>query len=215
MEIIYHEISNTSDIRYTEALQIYLDSFPANERQPLAVIKHRITIGFSKLYVGIHRNEIVCIALMYHFNNSDFVFLDYMAVVEKFRNHKIGGSFFSYLLEKVVVVHKFLLMEVENYHFGTNTEQRKKRINFYIRNGAYLLKDTLYLLPSLDHTNPTEMSLMIAPKYVTNTLTKPDIETIFRLLYFELYEKEESNALLQSMIKKIPATVYLVNEIIE
>jgi len=214
MEIVYTEIENTNDIRFEEALQIYNESFPSNERQPLPVLKRRIKEGRSKLFAGLHRNEIVCIAFMYHFNKSDCVFLDYMAVTEKFRNHKIGGSFFSFLMEKVVSAEKYLLLEVENYLFGNNTDQRKKRINFYIRNGAYILKDTPYLLPSLDNTLSTEMSLMIAPKYKTNQLDKTEIEIIFKLLYFELYEKDESDIMLHSIIKTIPNKVDLVNEII-
>jgi GNAT superfamily N-acetyltransferase len=215
MEIFYTELANTNDINFSDAIQIYIESFPSNERQPLPVLKRRIEEGRSKLYVGFHRKEIVCIAFMYHFNKSDFVFLDYMAVTEKFRNYKIGSSFFSFLIEKVVSAEKYLLLEVENYLFGNNTEQRKKRINFYIRNGAYILKDTPYILPSLDNTLSTEMSLMIAPRYKTDHLEKKEIEIIFKLLYFELYEKTESDILLHSIIKRIPDKVILVNEIIE
>ena len=98
MEIIYSEIADTNDIHFLEAVQIYFESFPSNERQPLPVIERRIKEGRSRLYVGFHRDELVCIAFMYHFNTSDFVFLDYMAVIKKFRNHKIGGFFFSFLL---------------------------------------------------------------------------------------------------------------------
>jgi hypothetical protein len=215
MEIYYTEIANTNDFRFVDAVQIYIDSFPPNERQPLPVLKRRIEEGRSKLYVGFHREEIVCIAFMYHFNTSDFVFLDYMAVIEKFRDHKIGSSFFSFLLEKVVSAKKYLLLEVENYLFGNNTDQRKKRINFYIRNGAYILKDAPYLLPSLDNTLPTEMSLMIAPKYKKDKLENKEIEIIFKLLYFELYEKTESDIQLHSIIKSIPDRVNLINDIIE
>ena len=214
MELIYAEIVNPDDIHYSNAIQIYLDAFPANERQPLGIIKHRIATGRSKLFVGLHRDEVVCIAFLYHFNQSKFVFLDYMAVIEKFRDHKIGSGFFTYLREKVVASGKYLLLEVENYHFGNNIHQRIKRINFYLRNGAYILKDTPYLLPSLDHTLPTEMSLMIAPKYESDLLDKNEIEIIFKLLYFELYEKKESDALLHSILKKIPDKVTLVNELI-
>jgi hypothetical protein len=215
MEISYSEIANTNDIYFSEAIKIYNESFPSNERQPLAVIKKRIENGKAKLYVGSHKEEIVCIALLYHFNQSDFVFLDYMAVAEKFRNYKIGSSFFSFLIEKVVSAEKYLLLEVEDYLYGNNTEQRKKRINFYIRNGAYILKDTPYLLPSLDNTISTEMSLMIAPKYKTELLDKNEIEIIFKLLYFELYEKPESDVQLHAIIKSIPDRVRLENKIIE
>jgi len=99
--------------------------------------------------------------------------------------------------------------------FGNNVEQRKKRINFYIRNGAYLLKDTPYVLPSLDNTLPTEMSLMIAPKYKKDRLENKEIEIIFKLLYFELYEKTENDTQLHYIIKSIPSKVTLVNQIIE
>ena len=130
MEIFYTELTNTNDIYFFDAIQIYIESFPSNERQPLPVIKKRIEGGRSKLYVGFHRKKILCIALMYHFNNSKFVFLDYMAVAEIFRNHKIGGGFFSFLTEKVVSAEKYLLLEVEKYLFGNNIDQRKKGLIF-------------------------------------------------------------------------------------
>ncbi len=215
MEIFYSEIANTNDIHFLDAILIYNESFPSNERQPLSVIKRRVEEGRSKLYAGFHKNEIVCIAFMYHFNSSDFVFLDYMAVAGEFRNNRIGGAFFTFLIEKAVSAKKYLLLEVENYLFGENTDQRKKRINFYIRNGAYILKDTPYILPSLDNTQHTEMALMIAPKYKNNKLEKNEIESIYKLLYYELYEKKESDEMLHSLIKRIPDHVTLVNEIIE
>ena len=215
MEIAYSQLHNTNDIHFNDALLIYLKAFPSNERQPISVLKRRIEEGRSHLYLGSHRDEVVCLAFLYNFNESKFVFLDYMAVTDKFRNHKIGSRFFSFLIEKVVSAGKYLLLEVENYLFGDNTIQRKKRINFYICNGAYILKDTPYILPPLDNTSPTEMTLMIAPKYESDYLDRTEIESIFKLLYFELYEQPENDILLQSILRRIPDQVIMENEIIE
>ena len=45
MEIIFSEIKDTNDIHFAEAIQIYNDSFPSNERHPLHVIKRRVDEG--------------------------------------------------------------------------------------------------------------------------------------------------------------------------
>ena len=85
MKIIYKELSNLKDNEFIEAINIYLDSFPANERQPVSLIKDRIENGQSKLHLGYKNKKIVCIALLWHFRDSDFVLLDYLAVDKKYR----------------------------------------------------------------------------------------------------------------------------------
>ena len=129
MEIFYTELSSKDDISFSNAIQIYVDSIPANERQPLSLLKKRVDEGRSKLYVGSLGNKIVGIAFLWDFDNSEFVLLDYMAVADHYRNQKIGTGLFKFVTEKVRSAKKYLVFEVENYLFGNNTEQRKKRIN--------------------------------------------------------------------------------------
>ncbi|MBE0424969.1 MAG: GNAT family N-acetyltransferase [Lutibacter sp.] len=209
--LIFKQIFSTSVNHFDAAMLIYLESFPPSERQPLAKINERITAKKSQLFVGILDKEVICMALLWDFKNADFTLLDYMAVSEKHRNNHFGSELFQFLVAKVKRSHKFMLLEVENYLFGDNREQRKKRINFYLKNGSYLLENVPYVLPSLDKSLPLEMLLMIAPKYKNTHLKKSEIENLIKLLYKEIYEKPENDALLVSVLKKIRNKIPLKN----
>lgn len=213
--LIFKQILNAKDISYQDAMLIYQEAFPPSERQPLSKISQRIAAGKSQLFVGIMDEAVICMALLWDFNNTDFTLLDYMAVSQKHQNKNFGSKFFNFLVDKVKSNHKFLLLEVENYMFGDNREQRKKRINFYLKNGSYLLENVPYMLPSLDRSLPLEAQLMIAPKYKSTYLKKSEIENLIKRLYLEIYEKPENDALLVSVLKKIPDKINLVNKIIE
>ena len=214
MSLIFKQIVNTKDIDYADAMLIYQEAFPPSERQPLSKISERLAAGKSELFVGIIDEEVICMALLWDFNNTDFTLLDYMAVSENHRNNHFGSKLFNFIVDKVKSKHKFLLFEVENYLFGDNREQRKKRINFYLKNGSYLLDNVPYLLPSIDKSLPLEALLMIAPKYKSLHIKKSEIENLIKRLYLEIYEKSENDALLISVLKKIPDKINLVNKMI-
>ena len=211
MPLIFKHICSVNDIYYNDAMLIYQEAFPPSEQQPLSKISERIIAGKSQLFVGIIEEEVFCMALLWDFSHTDFTLLDYMAVSERYRNNHFGSKMFHFLVDKVKCNHKFLLLEVENYLFGDNREQRKKRINFYLKNGSYLLDNVPYVLPSLDKSLPLEALLMIAPKYKSTLLKKSEIENLIKRLYQEIYEKSENDALLVSVLKKIPNKIILVN----
>lgn len=215
MSLIFKHILNTKDIYYDDAMLIYQESFPPSEQQPLYKISERIAAGKSQLFVGIIDEEVISMALLWDFKKTNFTLLDYLAVSEKHRNNHFGSEFFNFIVDKVKSNHKFLLLEVENYFFGDNREQRKKRINFYLKNGAYLLDNVPYILPSIDKSLPLEALLMIAPKYKSLHLKKSEIENLIKCLYLEIYEKSENDALLVSVLEEIPNKINLVNKIID
>ena len=211
MKLNFQQISNTENIYFFDAIRIYNESFPVNERQPLATIIKRLKENKSELFVGILNEEVVCMALLWNFIDLEFVLLDYMAVDEKYRNNKYGGVFFSFLSDRILNYHKHMVIEVENYLFGNNIEQRKKRINFYLNNGAYILKDTPYVLPSLDNTLSTEMLLMIAPRFNEDYIDTAIVEKLIIKLYKELYGKTQNDILLSSILSKMPDHIQLTN----
>ncbi|MDP3359308.1 MAG: GNAT family N-acetyltransferase [Lutibacter sp.] len=212
MSLIFKQIHSTKDIDYQDTMLIYQEAFPPSEQQPLSKISERIAAGKSQLFVGIIDEEVICMALLWDFKKTDFTLLDYMAVSEKHRNNHYGSKLFNFLVDKVKSNQKFLLLEAENYFFGDNREQRKKRINFYLKNGAYLLDNVPYVLPSLDKSLPLEALLLIAPKYKSPHVKKSEIENLIKRLYLEIYEKSESYALLISVLKKIPNKISLSNK---
>jgi len=214
-KLSFCQISNINDIHFNKAIHIYNESFPSNEKQPLSLIKKRITEKTSKLFVGLLNDEVICMALLWDFKDLEFVLLDYMAVDKEYRNNKIGTFFLKFLSDTIISCKKYMIIEVENYLFGNNKRLRKKRINFYIRNGAYILHELPYMLPSLDGTLPTEMMLMISPKYKNDFIVFAKIKHLVKRLYRDLYGKTENDDLLLSILKNTPKKISQINNIIK
>lgn len=196
---------------YKDATRIYVDSFPQNERQPLAKIEDRVKKGKSLLFVGVLDGHVISIALLWDLRNSIFTLLDYMAVAEKYRNQSYGSYFFNILIDQIKHFQKYLIMEVEHPLFGENKTQRRKRILFYLKNGAYLMNNVPYILPTLNGTNSTDMLLMIAPKYHDGELIKSTIIELITRLYTEVYEKPIDDPQLDQIINQLPAQIDLIN----
>jgi ribosomal protein S18 acetylase RimI-like enzyme len=213
-QLSFHEISDINDIHFANAINIYNEAFPSNEKQPLALIKKRITESKSRLFVGLLNKDVTCMALLWDFKEFEFVLLDYLAVAKEYRNNQFGTELFKHLSNAVNARKKYMVIEVEDHLFGDNKDLRKKRINFYIKNGAYVLNGVPYMLPSLDGTLPTEMTLMISPKYQKDIIEFDKIETLIKRLYIDVYEKNEDNNLLISILKNTPKKITFNNKII-
>lgn len=207
---VFEEIKNSNHKYFQEAIKIYLESFPDNERQPVTTIKERLEKGISRLFVGIIKNEVAMMSLLFNLQESEFILLDYMAVSNKYRGAGTGSKFLEYLLNDLRAKDKFLILEVENPSYGNNKEQRKKRIEFYRRNDAVMLSDVHYLLPALDGKTPTEMNLMIMPSYSGNVIEKETVHTVILKLYKEVYGRNDNDHLLNSFINDLPEIIKLV-----
>jgi hypothetical protein len=214
MQFECFQVVDTKHGFYQDAMQIYFDSFPPNERQPLSKIAVRVAAGKSLLFVGTLNSEVIAMALLWDFNNSPFTLLDYMAVAEKSRNQSYGTNFFNILTDQIKHFQKHLIIEVEHPSFGENRAQRNNRILFYLKNGAYLMNNVPYVLPTLDGTNSTDMLLMIAPKYREGELKKSVIIELITRLYTEVYEKPIDEPQLNQIINQVPAQIDLINTLI-
>ena len=211
MTIEYKELRDTTGELFDQAMQLYLEAFPANERHPLAVIKSRIEAGDSKIYVGTLSGKVACMALMWYFKKINYVLLDYIAVGAEFRSLKIGSVFLEYLVKAGIANGRTMVFEVEHPAFGDNPADRKRRVAFYIKNGAYIIDDFVYKLPPLDGKVPTEMMLMLYPAQAIDSYSPADVRSIVVSLYNELYGRDENDPLLLSFINTIPATIKLAN----
>lgn len=211
MTIEYKELRDTTGELFDQAMQLYLEAFPANERHPLAVIKSRIEVGDSKIYVGTLSGKVACMALMWYFKKINYVLLDYIAVGAEFRSLKIGSVFLEYLVKEGIADGRTMVFEVEHPAFGDNPAERKRRVAFYIKNGAYIIDDFVYKLPPLDGKVPTEMMLMLYPAQAIDSYSPDDVRSIVVSLYNELYGRDENDPLLLSFINTIPATIKLAN----
>ncbi len=210
MTLKYQIITDINSSLFKEALLLYQQAFPANERHSLEVISQRVANRQSVLHVGIIEEKVVCMALTWEFTHIPFLLLDYLAVDTDFRGKNIGTLLFKKITQYARQKAKWLIMEVEKPGISSNADDQERRIRFYLKNGAKILENVPYILPALDGTIPTEMVLMIVPmQNDTNEINRDEIKQLIKSLYSELYLRNESDELLQSFIHKIPEKVFL------
>jgi hypothetical protein len=196
---------------YSACMQIYQNSFPANERHPEDAILRRIEMGSTQMYAGSKDGQILCMAILWDFKENDkFVLLDYIAVGKDFRGMHIGSSFLHYLAALIHTQGKLMLMEVEDPNYGENKLEKIKRVHYYLNNKASILKGVNYYLPALDNTNPTEMILMLLGAQ-EEELSGQLVKSIIEELYIKLYQKPKSDPLLNSFLHLVPERVSLTN----
>lgn len=193
----------TDDKYFPAAMGLYRESFPSSERQPEDRLRYRIETGKSTLIVGLTDQKLVSIAITWNFEKVNFMLLDYLAVSPSMQGKSIGGQVLAYVLQ-TLPTEKRLVIEVEDPTDENDRETKLKRIRFYLKNGAFLLKDVPYLLPSLDRSSPVPMRLMVAPGREGFLYEKQDIVRLIENLHREIYLQTDSK-LLDQIKPHIPA----------
>ena len=204
----FREIKDINHKDFRDAIILYEESFPSNERQSKEIIKERIEKNIYQMFIGYLKNKVVFMALLYNLKNTDFMLLDYMVTKEKFRGKGIGSQFIKDILKKTKP--KYLILEVENPKYGENKEQRKQRVKFYRNLGGKEMKNIRYILPPLSGNIPTEMILMILPNYGCGKMESNLVKKLIIQIYKEVYNRNLQDDLLNSFINKIKNPIELI-----
>jgi len=202
-------LTDTNSRKYKEAIAIFLDLFPANERQSVNVIEERIVSGKIELLIAEINDSVAGFAILWNFEDLDFALLDYLATDRNLHGSGIGSALMLEVKRRVAAWNKDLIIEIECPGEGDNQVWREKRLHFYLQNGALILKNVPYLLPALDGTVPTAMLLMAIPHIQKNSYSGKEIKAVIQTIYARAYKKESDDEELQSFIHLVPEKVEL------
>jgi ribosomal protein S18 acetylase RimI-like enzyme len=198
-----------SDIGFQQAMAIYEQSLPSNERQPNSVIEDRLNQGLCTLYGVMEGNAVIGMMVIWIFEDTPFTFLDYLAVHQDYRGKGIGEFCMQKIREEFAKMNKSMLIEVEDPDFGEDRVTKIRRIRFYEKCGSKWLVNTPYIIPPLDGTDPTPMLVLIIANEDVTQLDGASVRDILRRIYRSVYEKSEDDLLLNSFINKIGDTILL------
>ena len=120
--------------------KLYKEAFPKNEQVPFWLLK-RLSKKENVEFYGIYE-ESKFAGLVYNVIYKDIVFIFYLAIDKNARGNGYGGKILSSLKEKYKN-HRIVLNIEEVDENRENFEQRKRRKNFYIKNGFYDLNYTI------------------------------------------------------------------------
>jgi GNAT superfamily N-acetyltransferase len=208
--IEFSEVKDTNSIEFDKALCIYAESIPASERQSTETIKERVSAGTEKLFVGVINGGVALMALLYPLEGTEFVLLDYMAVKEEHRKRGLGSEYLRNIYEIAGLKNKLLVCEVEDPKTGGDRETRQRRVYFYRKNGARILKNIRYMLPPLQGSTPTEMILMVISRNRRLLWLSGDaVEEAIVQIYRELYGRSETDPMLAATLSSIEPRITL------
>ncbi|MBO5349049.1 MAG: GNAT family N-acetyltransferase [Clostridia bacterium] len=128
MEIVKYE-----PIYYTQVNDIYEKSFPQEEKY--ITLDKMIQSQGSELYCLVD-NEIV-LGIMYLIFYKDMIFILYLAVNTEKRSKGYGSYLLKWCLEKYGDKKIYLNIEEVKKEFK-DYETRKKRLDFYLKNGFFI-----------------------------------------------------------------------------
>lgn len=148
--------------------QLYIGSFPAEERRPWQSIVSPVNPHGPKLYAIIANGKIAGLATLWLFD--DFAYIEHLAVSPEVRGSGIGGNVIKKLRQ--LAGKREIVVEIEP-PTATQPDTIRRR-NFYISHGFEVI-DTNYVQPPYSpELNEVPMHLMatapMAPHKTGRTL---------------------------------------------
>jgi GNAT superfamily N-acetyltransferase len=174
--------------------EIYRDSFPADEREPEAVIVDSVRKQVGLAFRARRDDVTIGIATTHLLENPAAVFLVYLAIHRGDRGGGLGGALLDYAWSESKSRSQErkqdplgLVWEVDSPEIPTGTAEqlhRERRIAFFQRQGGVVLPRT-YFQPPVNGTAPVPMQLMFR-----SSAPIPDQSTadaLVHAMYFEKY----------------------------
>lgn len=123
--------------QWKEMERLYQQAFPANERKPWDLIRRKTEEGVMEaLWLGYEKaeNESSFAGLAVFMLYGDLALLDYFAVLPSLRSLGLGSRSLKQLRERYRDRRLFLEVEIQDDQ-ADNALERKRRKDFYLRNG--------------------------------------------------------------------------------
>lgn len=181
MSLVIRPLSGTNDPHYWSTLELYVETFPRDEREPLArvaAVAAGELSGGPEIRIAELNGEFA--GFTYFMRCPTQSFLIYIAVMPHLRKHGIGAALLQDITENAPSP---WLLECEP-PIGPDKNLREKRLGFFRRHGAVILSKT-YVQPSL---GPGREPVSLWLHAIGDV---PDPETTIRTHYTQFFELSE------------------------
>lgn len=121
----YNKSNHKKDLK-----KIYINSFIKAERFPFFLLKN-CSKGKNVVFNEVS-DEGNLVGMIYIINCSNFAYLMYLAIDEKYR----GNGYGSKILKDIISKNENVVLCIEKVDMDTYGEKQRRK-NFYIRNGFY------------------------------------------------------------------------------
>lgn len=181
------------------------EEFAPEERKNFNHLAMLMNKGDYKLLLAKDKSlgTVIGYAFIYEIGSIKALWLDYMAIMNKFQNAGYGTSFFNKIAEwkKGEVIGIFIEVEIPQAEGGRSREDQLRRIRFYERLGAKRLT-LAYQLPTLRGGFP--MHLYFRPASDTRVLYKKQIQHAIASAYSDIHSDiPQRESVLKSFYDKV------------
>ena len=119
-------------LQWIRIYRLYQSAFPASEKKPFSMIVSMHKKGKSDVWYCEKEGEFA--GLVVTINGPEKILIDYLAVSEKRRGQGIGSGILQAIRQIYAGKGVFLEIEVQDEN-AENSEERKRRKQFYLANG--------------------------------------------------------------------------------
>lgn len=117
--------------------ELYMKAFPEIERKPFDLIIEKCNNGLLEI-ITIESDNCDFLGFAILILHDDMVLLDYFAIAPESRGKNVGSTTLKLLFERYK--NKRFILEIENTEIECdNSQERKRRKAFYIRNGMSVM----------------------------------------------------------------------------
>jgi len=203
-ELQIEEILNPDCDKFREAVRIYLNAFPLDERMDTVGIERFIMVpkrpGHDHFWVLLWKNEVVGMAMFSYLAQSNLGFGYYLAVKEEHRNKGIGSWMLQQMRWQVNEDAQAsgnptawgVCGEVERVADGTTETERTlraRRISSYKRHGGICLPVDYLCRPMRKNGAEEWYTLMLFPANTLHDgLGKAQVRDIILAILLDIYE---------------------------
>jgi GNAT superfamily N-acetyltransferase len=185
---------------------IYLESFPAAERDDFDDLVRQILQGKRWLFTVKNDASVLGIAVLLPAITPRVHLLEYFAIRRDSRSQGLGGRLLREISNHLRFSASGILLEVETPEV-TDTEEmrtRRRRIEFYIRNGAHMVECApRYRAPNLAGPGTVDMKLMWLPFDSVPVPTGAQLAEYVLAIYTKSYQLLADDPLVQRGLKDL------------
>lgn len=149
MEFI--QITSADDFRAKEIYNSYISSFPEDERRSESQFNCLFTNGKVKVFSVL--NDLQYIGYLIVWELTEFVFIEHFEIFSEFRSQKFGTDVIKDLFRD----YSKIILEAEP---ETLDKDAKRRIEFYRRNGFFVIDENYIQPPYEKEKNPINLWLL-------------------------------------------------------
>ncbi len=158
--------------------EIYLNSFPPEERRPFADLVGRASDPTSPLTLTVIEHDMSVAGMMSWWDFGTFRYIEHFAIDSRLRSHGLGHKAITEFISRNITP---VVIEVEPRETG---EMASRRIGFYRRSGFEVIEDYDYIQPPYSPQLP-EVRLTL----MTTDRAKLEPEVIADVLHRKVYGK--------------------------